>query len=42
MQDVQKFSEFLIDLLTSKTNDARSLLPEDIKGLLSRIKIKKM
>jgi hypothetical protein len=43
MQDVQRIKrEFLIDLLTSETNEVRSLLPEDIKGLLSRIKSKKM
>jgi hypothetical protein len=43
MQNVQKIKrEFLIDLLTSETNEARSLLPENIKGPLSRIKSKKM
>jgi hypothetical protein len=43
MEDVPKIKrEFLTDLLTSETNEARSLLPEDIKGLLSRIKSKKM
>jgi hypothetical protein len=31
-----------MDLLTSETNEVILLLPKDIKGLLSRIKSKKM